>query len=83
MDISLLEYAINKDEDIRKSKRKTLVITCLDHIINEYRFTYNGQIIFCDNEDDFVNKVGGLLKFKKIIISKSADSSNFEDNGNI
>lgn len=83
LDVSLLEYGINKDEGIRNSSNKTLVITCLDHIVNEYRFTYNGQIVFCDNENDFVNKVSSLLKIKKVIISRSADSKNFEYYGTV
>ena len=85
LDVSLLEYAISKDEWIRKSEHKTLVITCLDHIVNEYRFIYNGKIVFCDNENDFIDKVSGILNIKNILISKSPDSKNMikyrESNG--
>jgi len=76
LDLSLLEYAINKDEFIRKSERKNLVITCLDHIINEYRFTYKNKIIYCSNEDEFIVKISDILRIKDIYISKSNNSKN-------
>jgi adenylosuccinate synthase len=76
LDVSLLEYAINKDEFIRNSASRTLVITCLDHIVNEYRFTYDGKIVFCDNEEQFALKVASLLNISKIIISSSPESKN-------
>jgi len=38
LDLDLLEYGLSKDSVGVKSK--SLVITCLDHIVNEYRFTY-------------------------------------------
>lgn len=75
LDVSLLEYAIKKDEDI-KHMRKRLVITCLDHIVNEYRFTYNGEIIYCSDEKEFIDRVSGLLNIDKVFVSRSNNSKN-------
>jgi len=47
LDLDLLLYAIDKDDYIRNAVNKTLVITCLDHIENEYRFTLDGNIVYC------------------------------------
>lgn len=78
LDVSLLEYAINKDEHIKNlsSQQKNLVITCLDHIENEYRFTYKEKIINCLDEKEFINKVANILKIGKIYISKNENSKN-------
>ncbi len=78
LDVSLLEYAISKDEHIRNSE-KTLLITCLDHIQNEYRFTYQGKIVYCTNEFEFVSKVSSLLNIKKVLISRHEESKNIEE----
>jgi hypothetical protein len=56
----------------------TLVITCLDHIENEYRFTYKDEIITCNNETEFVVKVAEILNLNKILISSNEDSKNFK-----
>lgn len=76
LDVSLLEYVINKDEYIKFNKNKNLCITCLDHIVNEYRFTYDGNIINCNNENDFVKKIANILNIKNIYVSKSDESKN-------
>jgi len=74
LDVSLLEYAINKDEYIRNNS-KNLVITCLDHI-DEYTFTYGGLMILCEDEDEFVKRISELLSIKNVYISKSNISEN-------
>jgi len=74
LDVSLLEYALEKDTAIRTAVDKTLVMTCLDHIQNEYRFTYQQQVVYCQNERDFVTKVAALLGIKKIFFSFSPES---------
>jgi adenylosuccinate synthase len=76
LDVSLLEYAINKDEYIRFHNNKNLVITCLDHIQDEYRFTYNGNIIYCDNENNFIENISKILKINNVYISRGDKSDN-------
>ena len=76
LDVSLLEYAIEKDDYIARLNKKCLVITCLDHIEYEYRFTYQGNIVHCENENDFVGKIADLLNIPHIYLSASCDSQN-------
>jgi adenylosuccinate synthase len=75
LDLDLLEYAKEKDDHIREA---TLVITCLDHVVNEYRFTYKGEIVCCDNEKDFVTRIAKILKCDKVLLSHSDESKNID-----
>lgn len=79
LDVSLLKYAMEKDPHIRivVSTRKTLVITCLDHIEDEYRFTYEGIIQTCKNKKEFINKVCNLLGFHKCLINEGKGIKEF------
>jgi adenylosuccinate synthase len=77
LDLDLIQYGIEKDENIKKSKNKTLVITCLDHIVDEYRFTYKGEIIYSVNEDEFIKKISNILRINNILINNSPDSKTF------
>jgi adenylosuccinate synthase len=76
LDVSLLEYAINKDDYLRTASNKHLVITCLDHIQNEYRFTYQNSIIYCKDQTEFVSKISRILNISNVYISTSDDSKN-------
>lgn len=76
LDVSLLEYAINKDDYLRTTEKKALVITCLDQVKNEYRFTYQNAIVYCKNETEFVGKIATLLNLKTVYLSASEDSKN-------
>lgn len=74
LDVSLLEYAINKDDFLRTTKNKALVITCLDQIKNEYRFTYQNALVYCKNESEFISKIATILNIETVYISASEDS---------
>lgn len=64
LDVDLLEYAIIKDNiDLSNA---VLCMTCLDHIKNDCRFTYHGEIVECANAEEFVHKVGKILKISRI-----------------
>jgi adenylosuccinate synthase len=78
LDVSLLEYAINKDDYIRTTKNKALVMTCLDQIKNEYRFTYQNTIVYCKNESEFISKIAAILKIETVYISTSEDGKNMD-----
>lgn len=72
LDVSLLEYGIRRDEIIRKAKMKRLVITCVDHVVEDgYRFTYHGELFCCVDEHDFANQIGALLGIQKVYLSNS------------
>ncbi len=74
LDLDILIYGMNKDEYIRSNENKTLVVTCLDHIVDEYRFTFNGELVYCSNENEFVKKVSNILDIKNVLISKNNES---------
>ena len=73
LDLDLLEYGIKKDNFISLNKHN-LVITCLDQIQNDLRFTYKGQIIQSLNELEFVNKINAILGFQNVYISTYDES---------
>lgn len=75
LDLSLVEYGIIKDDYIRELKNKNLVITCLDHLY-KYRFVYKGIIYEFENENDFINKIGEILKINNIYISHGPEAKN-------
>lgn len=74
LDVSLIEYAINKDDFVRDSENKNLVITCLDHIVGDYRFTYNGKIIESFSQNQFIKRISDILKIESVYISESDES---------
>lgn len=74
LDVSLLEYAIKKDKYILNCKNKNLVITCIDHIKNECRFTYKNEIINCINKIEFIRKISEILEINNVYINDSEDS---------
>jgi len=76
LDVSLLEYGINKDKYIRENP-KNLVITCLDQV-DEYTFTYDGLMVLCDDEDEFVKRISDILNIDSVYISKSNVSENIK-----
>jgi adenylosuccinate synthase len=78
LDVSLLEYAISKDRFIKESEKKNLVITCLDQIKNEYRFTYNGEIIGCSSEREFVSTISEILNIYNVYLSRGSESKQIE-----
>lgn len=74
LDIDLLIYGIGKDN--YSQNIVNLVITCLDHVENEWRFTYKGQIVHCTDETDFIKQISDILGISSVFISKSPESKN-------
>jgi adenylosuccinate synthase len=75
LDLDLLEYGIKKDEFIRYGK-KHLVITCIDHIKNQYCLTYKSNLINLSGKTEFIEKISNILGIKNIYISESNESKN-------
>jgi adenylosuccinate synthase len=63
LDLDLLKYGISKDPNILPSDC-SLVITCLDLVENEYRYTVDGEIVSHPNEDAFVEGIALELGVK-------------------
>jgi len=76
LDLDLLLYAMSKDDYIRVNPNKKLVITCLDHVQDEYRFTYKGEITNCLNKAEFIDRISILLGFENVYVSESNESKN-------
>jgi len=78
LDYDWLEYGIYKDAYLRNVPFN-LVITCLDCIENEWRLIHDGEIIYFDDEDQFVSWIFFTLKRKfkivDVFISHSPISS--------
>lgn len=73
LDLDLLKYGIEKDPYIKFNK-KTLVITCLDLVENEHRYTVNGDIVSHPDEDSFVNGISKELGIENVIRVRSPDA---------
>jgi len=78
LDVDLLQYAIMKNDYIQKSYDINLVITCLDQIQNEYRFTYRGEILSFDNEYNFISEISNILNINNIYMSRTPYSNKIE-----
>lgn len=76
LDLDLLKYAMYKDDFIRHNEKKNLVITCLDHVQDEYRFTYQGAIVNCLDKTEFVAKITAILGFRTVYLSETNESKN-------
>lgn len=75
LDLDLLKYALMKDELLRVSQAfNKLVITCLDHVQDDLRFTHNGEIVQCTSESDFIDRIADVLNIDEVFISKSDKS---------
>jgi len=62
LDLDLLNYAIDKDP-VLSDRRKVsgLAVTCLDHVVNDYRFTLKGRIYVCADRDEFLSEITNFL----------------------
>jgi adenylosuccinate synthase len=83
LDLDLLQYGMSRDKNISNTFNRSLVITCLDHIEDEYRFTYKGKIINCNDEFDFVGKIADILDISNVITSHSPYTENLLKNVNL
>ncbi len=66
LDLNLLKYGIERDNYLRRHEDKHLVITCLDLVQNEYRYTIDGKIIAHTNEGSFVRGIQNYLDIRSV-----------------
>jgi adenylosuccinate synthase len=76
LDLDLLLYGMSKDDYIRQNTNKKLVITCLDHVTGDYRFTYKGSIAHCLHKDEFIARVSAILGIDTVYVSETNESKN-------
>lgn len=77
LDLDLLKYAISKDYYLNRN-RHTLVITCIDHVLDDLRMTINGQQYQADTEDTFISMIAETLKFDHVLISRTDQSEKIQ-----
>lgn len=70
LDVDLLQYAFCK-EDVPRALDLELVVTCMDLVEGEYRFTYGNRIISCNDARHFVTSIANALGIAKISMSDS------------
>ena len=82
LDLDLLKYSINSDAYFNNCK-KYLCMTCLDHVENEWKFTYNNEVIVIESEKQFIERIEDLLKIEVYIKFKEENESmkNFQNSG--
>lgn len=74
LDLDLLKYSLYKDNTTAEMRR--LVITCMDHVVNDLRFTYKGEVFKCFSEKDFIETVTNIMGIEKVYVSYSNEYSN-------
>lgn len=65
LDLDLLKYGIEKDEFIRTSPNKELVITCMD-LLEEYCYTVKGALVRHTTKKGFVQDIALYLGIDKV-----------------
>ena len=78
LDLDLLRYAILSDDHIRTHNR-TLVITCLDHVVDKWTYTCDGVHHSFGDEDNFVGHIAELLNVQKVIRIRSPKTEDVLD----
>lgn len=71
LDLDLLKYGIERDYYIRETRNKELVITCVDLVENEFRYTVEGRIISHVNKEDFARSIGDYLGVGRVSMISS------------
>lgn len=84
LDLDVVKYAIGRDEYLRSTVKRVLVITCMDHVQSDRRFTYNGQTIGCLTDEEFISAIAQVLDFKVVYASygpSATDIRSFKPGG--
>jgi len=81
LDLDLLKYSVSKVIPSKLIKKVILVITCLDLVENEWRFTLDEKVIVCKTEKVFISRIAYALNMHNIGLSRSPiDSIVYRDN---
>lgn len=72
LDLDLLKYA--RDSEFSPSIKKTLVITCMDHVENEWKFTKKGRIHSFTDEENFIEAIRTYLDIDSVITFRSDET---------
>jgi adenylosuccinate synthase len=76
LDVDLLKYAIMKEPYLSTNKEKLkLVITCLDLVKDEWRYTVDGGIVCHSSWESFVNGIADELNINEVYVSDSPEGN--------
>lgn len=73
LDLDLLKYGMGRDPYIKNSSDIDLVITCLDLVDDDLRFTINGNAHKCHSRGDFITNVTYHLGAARVHVTASPD----------
>lgn len=74
LDLDMMRYALACDDNFSSGLTKYMTITCVDQIVGDIIVTDGGKPISIAT--DFVDKIGHILGFGEVFISKSDRSEN-------
>jgi hypothetical protein len=66
LDLDLLKYGMERDDYIKNTPYKELIVTCLDLVENEYRYTAGGKIVAHNNERSFILGIADYLGIDRV-----------------
>jgi hypothetical protein len=70
LDLDLLRYAVQSDYLLTRLKF-TLVITCLDLVVDHYALTCDETLYIFKTQDEFVEKIKNELGAERVLLSTS------------
>lgn len=76
LDLDLLKYGISKDDYIRETKNKELVITCMDLVKDEYKYAVDGKIVQHSTPEEFARAIADHLGIDKVHMIASPCGTN-------
>jgi adenylosuccinate synthase len=79
LDLDLIEYGLNKDKTLKTNLNKFLVVTCLDHVENQWKFTYKGNLRECSSKKHFLFEISNILQITRVLYSESPYSKNIKE----
>lgn len=68
LDVDLLKYALQRSES--RHYNSTLVITCMDHMVDDMRFTHGGEVRSFNSEGSFIKGISEALGIKRVLLSR-------------
>jgi len=66
LDLDLLKYGIEKDAYIHETKNKELIITCMDLVEGDYRYTLGDMVVTCRNKEEFARLIADHLEISRV-----------------
>ena len=82
LDLDLLKYGIERDDYIRETPNKELIITCMDLVEGDYRYTVDDMVVTCKDKDEFAKSIADYLEISKVTMIASPYGRKIDINEN-